>query len=84
MMQNLTLIKYKIKLNGMGYALLIDSSGVVLAHNNKSLIGRNMPWSGKKFFDRIVSGYDKALYQAKENGRDRVEIYTQTELKNPE
>jgi len=32
----------KIKLNGMGYAVLIDSSGVVLAHSDKLLIGKNL------------------------------------------
>lgn len=32
----------KIKLNGMGFAVLIDNSGVVLAHNDKSVIGKNL------------------------------------------
>lgn len=31
-----------IKVNGMGYAVLIDKSGVVLAHPDKTLIGKNL------------------------------------------
>ena len=54
----------KIKLNGMGFAVLIDSSGVVLAHNDKSLIGKNLLEDPKYdlYIRKVLDQQDGKLY----------------------
>jgi cell shape-determining protein MreC len=47
-----------IKLNGMGFAVLFDSSGVALAHSDKSLIGKNL-FEDPKYKSFMTEVFDK-------------------------
>ena len=66
----------KIKLNGMGFATLLDSTGTVLAHYDKSLIGKNLFEDPKynSIIKEVLDKKDGKLYYNVDS--DRLFIFT--------
>ncbi|MCL1834240.1 MAG: diguanylate cyclase, partial [Leptospirales bacterium] len=66
----------KVKFHGIGFAILIDSSGILLAHKDKSLIGKNLLGDPKYTYTikEILEKKDGKLYYNVD--LDKVLIFT--------